>query len=185
DRALREQLGLFLRELLHETQIPAIYVTHDQEEAFAIADRLVLLHEGQVEQDGTPDQVYNHPASVWAARFLGLSNVLSGQVMGRQPLVVHTELGDFKPQNSDREITSQQVTLLFRPSGARQGGAAKGSNTLSGTVEDVAFRGETYRITLRAAEDTQFQFYLDDPLPLHQTVTLALDPDEMIVLKSE
>ena len=185
DRALREQLGLFLRELLHETQIPAIYVTHDQEEAFAIADRLVLLHEGQVEQDGTPDQVYNHPASAWAARFLGLSNVLSGEVMSREPLLVRTALGDFTPQNSDRQVAGQQVSLLFRPSGARPDGTAQGINTLTGKVEDVAFRGETYRITLRAAEGTLFQFYLEDPLPLHAQVTLALEPDEMIVLKSE
>ena len=57
-----------IRAILHQTGIPAIYVTHDQEEAFALADRLVLLHNGQVEQSGPPQEVYAQPASAWAAR---------------------------------------------------------------------------------------------------------------------
>ena len=183
DRALREQLGQFLRELLHETQIPAIYVTHDQEEAFAIADRLVLLHEGQVEQDGPPDKVYNHPVSAWAARFLGLSNLLPGQLMSREPLRVSTALGDFTPQDSDLAAGGQDISLLFRPTAAQVNGAPGGDNTIRGKVEDVTFRGESYRVSLRAGDGTVFQFYLNDPLPLHEQVILTLQPDEIIVLK--
>lgn len=183
DRALREQLGQFLRELLHETQIPAIYVTHDQEEAFAIADRLVLLHEGQVEQDGAPDKVYNQPASAWAARFLGLNNLLPGEVIANDPLLVRTALGDFTPRDSIGGAGAEQVSLLFRPTGAQVAALAGGVNNLNGRVEDVAFRGESYRVTLRAADGTVFQFYLGDPLPLHEQVTLMLLPNEIIVLK--
>ncbi len=67
DRALREELSTELRQLLHQTGIPAIYVTHDQEEAFTLADRIVLLHAGKVEQDGPPVEVYAHPNTAWAA----------------------------------------------------------------------------------------------------------------------
>lgn len=184
DRALREQLGQFLRELLHETQIPAIYVTHDQEEAFAIADRLVLINEGRVEQDGAPDQVYNRPASVWAARFLGLTNVLPGTVVGRQPLHVQTALGVFRPAEIEpTEPVGSAVSLLFRPTGAQMGVESGGVNSLTGAVEDATFRGESYRITLRCADTSVFQFYLPDPLPLHKKVTLVLEPDEIVCLK--
>lgn len=184
DRALREQLGQFLRELLHETQIPAIYVTHDQEEAFAIADRLVLINEGRVEQDGAPDQVYNRPVSVWAARFLGLTNVLPGTVVGRQPLQVQTALGVFTPAEAEpTEPVGSEVSLLFRPTGAQMGVESGGVNSLTGTVEDAAFRGESYRVTLRCADASAFQFYLPDPLPLHKKVTLVLEPDEIVCLR--
>lgn len=183
DRALREQLGQFLRELLHETQIPAIYVTHDQEEAFAIADRLVLLHEGQVEQDGAPDKVYNQPVSAWAARFLGLTNLLPGEVIANDPLRVRTALGDFTPRDSANRAADKDVSLLFRPNGAQVTRAVGGVNVLNGKVEDVTFRGESYRVALHAADGTVFQFYLADPLPLHAPVTLTVQPDEIIVLK--
>ncbi|OGN81217.1 MAG: hypothetical protein A2X24_09575 [Chloroflexi bacterium GWB2_54_36] len=184
DRALREQLGQFLRELLHETQIPAIYVTHDQEEAFAIADRLVLLNEGKVEQDGAPDQVYNRPVSVWAARFLGLTNVLPGTVVGRRPLRVRAALGVFTPAEVEpTEPVGSEVSLLFRPTAARVGSENDGENSLTGTVEDTTFRGESYRVTLRCVDHSVFQFYLPDPLPLHAKVTLVLEPNEIVCLK--
>ena len=70
DRSLKEDLLHELRAILHRTNIPAIYVTHDQEEAFAIADRILLLHEGVILREGTPVEVWNDPQSAWAARFL-------------------------------------------------------------------------------------------------------------------
>jgi len=79
DRSLKEDLLHELRGILHRTQIPAIYVTHDQEEAFAIADRILLLHEGVILREGTPAEVWNDPQSAWAARFLDAGNVVEGK----------------------------------------------------------------------------------------------------------
>lgn len=184
DRTLREQLEQFLRELLHETRIPAIYVTHDQEEAFAIADRLVLLHEGRVLQDGAPDEVYNRPASVWAARFFGLSNLLPGRVVSRKPLQVQTALGSFTPRaNGSGLAGGEEVTLLFRPTGAVAGSVIGDLNTLSGVVEDVVFHGERYRVSLHCADQLVFRFYLPHPLPVKEKVTLQLAPDSILCLK--
>ncbi len=81
DRALREKLMDELRSILHHTGIPAIYVTHDQEEAFTIADKVILLHDGQIAQAGTAPEVFAKPASGWVASFLGLGNVVEGQVV--------------------------------------------------------------------------------------------------------
>ena len=91
DRALRDHLLEELRGILHSSGVPAIYVTHDQEEAFAIADRIVLLHDGQIEQEGTPAEVFAHPASGWVAKFLGLGNVIEGKHLGGRR--VETSLG--------------------------------------------------------------------------------------------
>jgi ABC-type Fe3+/spermidine/putrescine transport system ATPase subunit len=80
DRALRDRLVGELRDILKGVGVTALYVTHDQAEAFVLADRIALLHEGRVEQEGTPEKVYGHPATPFVARFLGLTNLLPGQV---------------------------------------------------------------------------------------------------------
>ncbi len=89
DRALREQLMNDLRGILKQVGVMALYVTHDQEEAFAIADRIVILRArpergegGRVEQIGAPQEVYRRPASSYVARFLGLHNLVAGRVIG-------------------------------------------------------------------------------------------------------
>src|SRR5271157_1240072 len=99
DRALREDLLSELRGILHRTQIPAIYVTHDQDEAFTIADRVLLLHDGQIVQEGTPAEVWSEPNSVWVAQFLGLGNIIEGscrsQVGKLKGWKVETKFGVF------------------------------------------------------------------------------------------
>ncbi len=97
DRILREQLVQDLRELLKRIGMTALYVTHDQEEAFVIADRLVILREGEVAQEGAPAEVYRRPASAFVARFLGLPNLIPAeriQTNGEQ-IRVTTAIGDF------------------------------------------------------------------------------------------
>jgi ABC-type Fe3+/spermidine/putrescine transport system ATPase subunit len=79
DRTLREDLLNELRSILHQTKIPAIYVTHDQEEAFTIADRVLILHGGAIVREGTPAEVWTNPESAFVARFLGLGNVFPGK----------------------------------------------------------------------------------------------------------
>src|SRR5258706_15458435 len=95
DRALRERLLDELRTILKRVGVTSIYVTHDQAEAFAIADWLVLMNGGRIEQQGQPEAVYRHPATGFAARFLGLANPLGGQGIEVGPpgaLLAHTAL---------------------------------------------------------------------------------------------
>lgn len=81
DRALRERLPDELRAIFKELGLGVIYVTHDQDEALSVADRVVLLDEGRLVADGTPEQLWTRPPSEWAARFLGFRNVASGSVL--------------------------------------------------------------------------------------------------------
>ncbi|GAP13819.1 ABC-type spermidine/putrescine transport systems, ATPase components [Longilinea arvoryzae] len=179
DRALREQLGNELRRVLHSTGIPAIYVTHDQEEAFAIADRLVLLHEGRVEQEGQPAEIYNRPASTWVAHFLGLDNLVPAQALAGSPGLVQTPLGLLKPACLP---PNGAFTLLLRPAGAYRQARGADWNRIQGRVEDSVFRGERFRVELRCAGDLTLRFDLEEPLPKGEPAELYLPPEAVLCL---
>ncbi len=153
DRNLREQLMVELRGILHAGRVPAIYVTHDQEEAFSLADRVLLLHEGRIVRSGTPQEVWDAPGSAWAARFLGAGNVLEG-VVGADGQVV-TPAGVFQAGCAHAHRPGDAVALLLRPSGAspmRSGRSGKplemASGRTSGRVTDIVFQQERYKVTL-------------------------------------
>lgn len=160
DRALREKLVEELRGILRQSGIPAIYVTHDQEEAFTIADKIILLHEGQIAQAGTPPEVFAKPANGWVASFLGLGNLVEGTVIASG---VETSFGKFQLK-TDRQ-NGEKVTLLLRP----QAQIVNSGETLAGKVTDVIFRGQEFRVAL----ENGLYFY----------VTSAPKPGEMVKLK--
>jgi ABC-type Fe3+/spermidine/putrescine transport system ATPase subunit len=165
DRALREQLSHELRSILRETRVPAIYVTHDQEEANAIADRLLLLHDGVILQSGKPHEIYYHPRNVWVARFFGLGNLIAGEVVSTDPLRVKTPLGIIQA-SCDRQIPQpgMKTTLLFRPNQACSN-PDNCENTITATVIDQVFQGETYLQTVRINEEVPM-FNILSPEPV-------------------
>jgi spermidine/putrescine transport system ATP-binding protein len=115
DRNLREQLMEELRRILRESRVPAIYVTHDQEEAFALADRVLLLHDGMIIRSGTPELVWTDPGSVWAAQFLDAGNVISGIVLSTSPLLkVDTPVGVLNLE-CKRYLKSAQAGIVTVP----------------------------------------------------------------------
>jgi len=178
DRALRTQLIAELRYLLHESKVPAIYVTHDQEEAFEIADRIALLHNGKIVQMGTPEEVYTNPASVWVAEFLGLSNLIPGKVLSLYPLQAQTDFGCWEVGCKAPEglQIGDQLTVLLRPWGARIQTEPGRGNILFGRVEDVIFRGESYRLILQCGEG-KFHFYFEQPPSVGEMVRLYIPPE--------
>ncbi len=151
DRALRERLMDELRGILRNSGIPTIYVTHDQEEAFSLADRVLLLYEGQIVQAGTPAEVFTKPASAWVAHFLGLGNVLNGQVSVQG---METPFGRLHPACEHHHAPGENVTLLLRPAAE-----VSENGEISGEVSDVTFRGQTFRVELEHA----LYFNLDAP----------------------
>ncbi len=87
DARVRQELRRWLRRLHDELHVTSVFVTHDQEEAFEVADRVVLMNAGRIEQEGTPAQVFEEPASPFVMRFLGAVNVFRGQVEGGRACV--------------------------------------------------------------------------------------------------
>jgi len=152
DRALREDLLNELRGILHRTKIPAIYVTHDQDEAFTIADRVLLLHDGQIVREGTPAEVWSKPNSVWVAQFLGLGNVIEGKIVGGG-WSIETKSGVFSVKCGHQHQVGEKVHLLARPLEA-----SNEANQIRGRVVDVVFQQDRFKVML----DDRLYFYLKD-----------------------
>lgn len=143
DRSLSEHLLNEIRRILRELNQTAIYVTHDQEEAFSIADRVVLMNNGEIEQIGTPEAIYSSPASSFAANFLGLSNLIPGFALIEDgQTLIESALGR---THFSGDIQGP-VTLLIRPDSA----VLKGSNgfILNGTITDKTFQGNLCQVTI-------------------------------------
>jgi spermidine/putrescine transport system ATP-binding protein len=140
DRALRQELLQELRDVLLRTRIPAIYVTHDQEEAYQIADRIALLHEGRIVRAGIPEAVCRNPGSAWVAAFLGLGNVIVGRLVARQRL--ETPFGVLPLPCKHKHRMGERLHILARPRASPAGALFRG------VVRDVTFRPDGYRIEL-------------------------------------
>ncbi|MEZ4711022.1 MAG: ABC transporter ATP-binding protein [Caldilineaceae bacterium] len=152
DRTLREGLMNELRLILKRVGVTALYVTHDQEEAFAIADRLVLMKKGRVEQTGAPVAVYAQPATEFAARFLGFDNLLPATISAAQPQEAQTAIGCFAlPQPS----SPGSYTLLIRPDAARivtsEDNQNAGQPLIQGELHAASFRGSYFQILVKVA----------------------------------
>ncbi|MDF1500620.1 MAG: ABC transporter ATP-binding protein [Anaerolineales bacterium] len=177
DRTLRERLMLQLPEILHSMNQTAIYVTHDQEEAFAVAARVVIMHAGRIAQVGTPEEIYCAPASLFVARFLGLSNLLPvSKPADLKRGEVQTPIGRF---SVGREV-GEGATLLLRPDQVRLGGP--GPTVLEGRVIQRSFRGGTQRLKVDV-EGTEliFDFMTGTALPdPGDHVNLSFDPQQAL-----
>jgi thiamine transport system ATP-binding protein len=179
DRALRERLLADLRTVLTVTGTTAIFVTHDQQEAFAVADRLAVMRTGRIVQSGGPRQVWSRPADDWIARFLGCSTVLPAR-SSRLPA------GDWVSSTSLGDVPGRAERVGLRPSAlvADDAGAVHGH--VSGVVPGPDHQLLTVRLT-RSADDgrpDQVQAVADpDRLPeVGSVVRLRLDPAGVALL---
>jgi ABC-type Fe3+/spermidine/putrescine transport system ATPase subunit len=199
DRTLREELMGELRRILQQAPagsngssgVTSIYVTHDQQEAFAIADRVVVMNAGRIEQVGPPLTVYRQPASPFVARFLGMHNLLAGQVAAVSPdLLIATPLGALRCGRCQVGVApGDSVVVLVRPDAASLVSATAGlaENLVHGQLLGVSFRGSQVRVTLGFATDARLIFELPgaaaDDLPrLGQPLRVLLDPDGLSLL---
>ncbi|MFL9678024.1 ABC transporter ATP-binding protein [Streptomyces sp. KL110A] len=143
DRGLRERLVVELRALFGRLGTTVLAVTHDQGEAFALADRVVVMRDGRIVRSGTPVEVWQRPGSEFVARFLGFENVVPATVAGA---VAETAWGRIPvPEGS----AQGERTLLVRPAGVRVGAAGGG---LACRVESRTFRGHHVTVVLRPAD---------------------------------
>ncbi|HEV7860933.1 MAG TPA: ABC transporter ATP-binding protein [Pyrinomonadaceae bacterium] len=151
DAQTRVRLRREIHGLLKQVKVPAIFITHDQEEALELGDRIAVINAGRIEQIGTPDEVYNRPETEYVATFLGAANLLLGVVNNGA-----VELGTSAipaPEETQRFREGQSVKLVFRPedvclscSGVLPAGCRRLTN---GIVEEIHFVGAYERLTLR------------------------------------
>jgi ABC-type Fe3+/spermidine/putrescine transport system ATPase subunit len=182
DRKLREELMNELRRILKNAGLTSIYVTHDQQEAFAIADRVVIMNAGCIEQLGTPQEVYRQPASQWVARFLGLTNIVQGEI--KRDATIETPIGTLRV--SGLEATNTHATVLIRPDAAMLAGG-ESVNIVAGTLVERSFRGGHIRAVVHVGEiDLAFEFSASTNLPEPgEAIRLGLSPDSISLLPND
>jgi spermidine/putrescine ABC transporter ATP-binding subunit len=159
DLKIRLEMEVELRRVHRETGATFVYVTHDQREAMALSDRLVVIDKGRVEQVGTPTEVYSHPASVFTAQFVGNANVLPVEVLEGGEEGALLRLGTHTRRVAGVGTSPGPAWLVLRPEAVRVTGPAATNGTseaLPGVVRDAAYRGTgfSYRIELEEL-DTQ------------------------------
>ncbi|MBM3532114.1 MAG: ABC transporter ATP-binding protein [Alphaproteobacteria bacterium] len=149
DAKMRAEVRRELRELQQRLGITAIFVTHDQEEANTISDRIAVINDGRVLQVGTPMELYQRPSNLFVAGFLGTANILAGRLVGTGADRAFEIGPDLRfPVASDVAVTDG-AKLVFRPQSAAIGEAKAGQAGLPGTILDLEFLGATIRYGIR------------------------------------
>lgn len=161
DKNLREQMQLEIKRIQGELGATVVYVTHDQEEALTMSDRIAVMADGRTAQLGTPADLYERPANHWVASFIGQSNFLSG-VMERDGARLAAgglaEIAAGRPEGTS-------VMLVVRPEKISVTSAedhSNGSNSLTGRISEIIYVGSTSRVAVTLADGTQLQAELQN-----------------------
>lgn len=157
DAKLRVEMRSELKNIVKKTDITTIYVTHDQEEAMNICDRIALMNNGKVVQIGEPKELYFNPKSFFVATFMGKSNVLEGKVVSIQPTIVAIDnLTLYVDKKLGESLLNKKVYIVIRPENIKLVDFTtyddKSKNILEGIVTSVSFLGSHYMITLDVGE---------------------------------
>ncbi len=191
DAKVRVRLRQEVRELQRRLGVTTIMVTHDQEEALTMADRIVVMNQGVIEQVGTPEEIYGRPASPFVADFVGTMNFLPGTAAGHGRVRlggVELETADGLPDVAQGDV----VTVCIRPEDVvTRNITAQTPNALRATVDELEFLGSFYRATLRPNGPQPTRFRADFSVNLMRDlriaegneVTVSLPPEHLRVYK--
>ena len=152
DRKLRETMQIELRRLLRELGTTAVFVTHDQDEALTMSDRIAVMNRGAIEQLADPKSIYRQPATSFVLEFVGLSSRLTGKVAASEAgiVTVDTALGPFR--GPGRFVQGADVLLAVRPERIRAG---EGENRTTATLLDAVFQGSKVQLHFKAPDGDQ------------------------------
>ena len=181
DLKLRQAMREELKQLQKETGITFVFVTHDQEEALAMSDRIAVMSEGEVQQIGGPTDIYEHPLNRFVADFIGDTNFLDGEIVALNEDLVTCRIGAdsmFEAENSGGHKVGDRVTLFLRPEKIRLSAqtATNGADSRPGTVANIIYLGNQAAYTVdmgdgieltaqaRPREDGNLPFAVGDAL---------------------
>ncbi len=201
DLKLRKQMQVELKRIQGEVGITFIFVTHDQEEAMTMSDRIAVLHRGKIEQLGTPEDLYERPATDFVARFLGVSNLLDAEVVGREDSFAAMKLKDGRVVRAPATLNGEtQVRVGVRPeklrivaSGEGEQAAPNGLNAIEGTVLDSSYVGVHTQYLVATPYDHRVVVYsqnietagASEVLADGQRVRLTWKPQHSFVINAE
>ncbi len=179
DLKLRKEMQYELKELQRDTGITFIFVTHDQEEALTMADKIIVMKNGEIEQIGTADEIYNDPINRYVANFIGDSNLFPGKVVDSH----HVYLDDHLFSCDETLIEpGTNVDLLLRPEDLDIVSPEKGK--LLGIVDNIFFKGVFYEVDV-ILDDTQrlITIHTTDYIPPHSRVGISFENEDIHVME--
>ncbi|RNB78378.1 ABC transporter ATP-binding protein [Brevibacillus panacihumi] len=190
DKKLRNVMRVTIRQIQQKVGITTIFVTHDQEEAMSMADRVAVMHGGRLVQVDTPTALYSNPATKFVADFVGSSNIFNGTVKGvNEAGETVIQVGQNQQLRSTYPTSKKDVEIIIRPESIRLFAgevAANEENILDGTIELSTYLGPTIRYDVKVGElrfevDTVFE--AGSPiLPSGTAVKLQIDPNRVVAL---
>lgn len=179
DAKVRKELRRWIRQLHDEIHITSIFVTHDQEEALEVADRIVVMNNGGIEQVGPPEEVYEHPANLFVYQFLGDINLFHGRVDGDRIKIGNSEVTF--PELVGMAISeSKEAVVYARPHELEVYGESQGEKTIEAEIRYIRAIGPTVRLELRRGDNGQ---YLDAELTKERFHELQLKVGEHVFVE--
>ncbi len=185
DAKLRHSVRQEIRNLQQMLKITTIHVTHDQEEAMSLGDRLVVMNRGRVQQIGTPRELYRAPANLFVAAFIGSGNFLEGRADASRGLFVSRS----GIALACRNLRAGAEVLLIRPEAVKlTNGSGQGENVVAGTVEAVSFLGSQSEVTVRLGPGERLVAQLAssdlerDALVPGAAVSAWIDPEALVAM---
>ncbi len=192
--ALDAKIRVALREEIKSIQqklgITTVFVTHDQEEALSISDRVVVMHQGIADQVGTPFEIYNHPSTRFVASFVGTLNIFDATVVDPERGRIAVDGQEIATTKGVADASPGDVrSIALRPEAIYLTSAGEGANTMQGEIDEVNFLGAIVRIRVRFAENAMsldtFNNPNAPPPARGETVTVSFMPDDVLVLDAE
>jgi spermidine/putrescine transport system ATP-binding protein len=187
DYNLRKNMQIELKQLQRRLGITFVFVTHDQEEALSMSDRVAIMNEGFIEQLGTPKNVYEEPHNLYVAEFIGETNIFTAEILetSETKLTVEIEGKKFILNNKRNFEVKQQIYVVVRPEdvavwGENEITVEETKNMLPGTVEQVIYKGSTVDLIVRLPSEkrilaTEFFNEDDEKLDYHITEKVWID----------
>lgn len=179
DLKLRKEMQLELKNMQKELGITFVYVTHDQEEALTMSDKIIIMNHGEIQQIGSPTDIYNEPENAFVADFIGESNIFEGTMIKDQ-LVEFS--GQVFPCLDGGFGENVAVDVVIRPEDVDL--VPTGEGDLNGTVESVVFKGVHYEMMVSGAGN-KWMVHSTDMVNEGQTVGIRLTPDDIHIMHKE
>jgi putative spermidine/putrescine transport system ATP-binding protein len=188
DAQLRLEMRTEIRRLHQELGLTTVYVTHDQQEAMSLADRIVILRDGRVQQIGTPEEIYAAPRTSFVASFMGYRNVFSGRIAARgNGRVTVRAYGLELTGPADPDLAGDDVVVAVRPEDIHVGAgpAADAENRIELTVEVVEYGGREYAVDAVSREGLRVNLLSDRPLGVGERIQAAVPVERVRLFRPE
>lgn len=177
DLKLKQEMQYELKEIQKNAGITFLFVTHDQEEAFTVSDKVVVMNHGEIQQVGSPQEIYNEPANRFVAQFVGESNLIQG-IMKDDNLVYFDQQNFTCVDKGFRK--NEKVDIVIRPEDIDI--VPKGQGLIAGIVESVVFKGVYWEIDVKTALRT-YTIQTTDHVKVDKEVDITFNPEDIHVME--